>query len=390
MSVHDLTERDVYDSEHRDFAESVAAFLRKQVTPRVAEFENAGMVPREIYRTAGELGMAGLQIPEEYGGGGQAGFLFNCVVTEQVAYERATLGSLRVHTDVVTPYLLSLATSEQRRRWLPGMASGELMTSIAMTESAAGSDLAGIKTSLERKGENWVLNGAKTFITGGAQSDLIVVVARSQAARERRDGLTLAVVESSMNGFVRGAPLEKLGLKAQDTTELFFDQVVIPPENILGEPGRAFEYLSAHLAQERLSIAVNSQAQAVAAHRITCDYVRDRRVFGAILGSFQNTKFVLAELAARIAAGQALVDRAMLRHEHGRLTLAEAAAVKLYCTELHGHVVDACLQLHGGYGYTWEQDICRMYADARVARIYGGTSEVMKGIIARTLDLVER
>lgn len=386
----DFIERDVYQDEHSDFAESVSAFLRQDVTPRIGEFEKAGMIDRDVYRAAGKLGIVGLQIPEEYGGGGQDGFLFNCVVTEQIAYERSTMGSLRVHTDVVTPYILSLATPEQRRRWLPGMASGDLMTSIAMTEPGAGSDLAGIRTSLERRGTDWVLNGSKTFITGGAQSDLVIVVARSEATENRRDGLTLAVVEASMTGFSRGGPLEKLGLKAQDTTELYFDDVTVPAENVLGEPGRAFTYLSAHLAQERLSIAVNSQAQALAALAVTCEYVRGRKVFGTTLGSFQNTKFVLADLATQASAGQALVDRAMVRHERGRLDPAEAAKVKLFCTELHGKIVDACLQLHGGYGYTWEQDICRMYADARVARIYGGTSEVMKGIVARTLDLVDR
>jgi alkylation response protein AidB-like acyl-CoA dehydrogenase len=388
VSLRPQLDRTVYGAEHRDFGDMVGAFLRNDVAPRVAEFEAAGMVDRDVYRSAGKLGLAGLQIPEEYGGGGQDGFLFNCVVTEQVAYERVTLGSLRVHTDVVTPYVLSLATDEQRRRWLPGMAGGELMTSIAMTEPATGSDLAGMRTTLRRDGSDWILNGAKTFITGGAQSDLVLVVARSSSSDgDRRAGLTIVVVEAGMPGFTRGAKLDKLGLKAQDTTELFFDDVRVPAANVLGEEGRAFGYLSAHLAQERLSIAVNSQAQAVAALELTCDYVREREVFGQRLGGFQNTRFVLAEQATQIAAGQALVDQAMARHERRELAPASAAQVKLFCTELHGRVVDACLQLHGGYGYVWEQDICRLYADARVARIYGGTSEVMKGIIARTLQL---
>lgn len=379
--------RDVYESEHQDFASMVSAFLRQEVAPRVADFEAAGMVDRDVYRAAGQLGLVGLQIPEEYGGGGQDGFLFNCVVTEQVAYERVTMGSLRVHTDVVTPYVLSLATPEQRRRWLPGMASGDLMTSIAMTEPGTGSDLAGMRSTLRRDGDDWILNGAKTFITGGAQSDLVLVVARSSTSEDRRSGLTLVVVEADMPGFTRGAALDKLGLKAQDTTELFFDDVRIPADNVLGDEGEAFRYLFSHLAQERLSIAVNSQAQAVAALDLTCAYVREREVFGQKLGGFQNTKFVLADQATQIAAGQALVDQAMSRLERGALSPASAAQVKLFCTELHGRVVDACLQLHGGYGYIWEQDICRMYADARVARIYGGTSEVMKGIVARTLQL---
>nr|WP_276515248.1 acyl-CoA dehydrogenase family protein [Actinomadura coerulea] len=381
-------DRTVYGAEHRDFADMVGAFLRDQVAPRVAEFEAAGMVHRDLYRAAGKLGLAGLQIPEEYGGGGQDGFLFNCVVTEQVAYERVTLGSLRVHTDVVTPYVLSLATDEQKRRWLPGMASGELMTSIAMTEPGTGSDLAGMRATLRRDGADWILNGTKTFITGGAQSDLVLVVARSSSSGDdRRAGLTIVAVEADMPGFTRGAELDKLGLRAQDTTELFFDDVRIPATNVLGEEGQAFRYLSSHLAQERLSIAVNSQAQAVAALDLTCEYVREREVFGQRLGGFQNTRFVLAEQATQIAAGQALVDQAMARHERRELAPPAAAQAKLFCTELHGRVADACLQLHGGYGYVWEQDICRMYADARVARIYGGTSEVMKGIIARTLQL---
>jgi acyl-CoA dehydrogenase len=388
VSLREQLMRSVYDDEHRDFADMVGAFLRQQVAPRKGEFEEAGMVARDVYRAAGDLGLVGLQIPEEYGGGGQDGFLFNCVVTEQVAYERVSLGSLRVHTDVVTPYVLSLATEEQKQRWLPGMASGELMTSIAMTEPGTGSDLAGMRSTLRRDGEDWILNGAKTFITGGAQADLVLVVARSATVEDdRRAGLTLIVVEAGMPGFSRGAKLDKLGLKAQDTTELFFDDVRIPAANVLGEPGEAFRYLSSHLAQERLSIAVNSQAQALAALDLTCDYVRDRTVFGQQLGGFQNTKFVLAEHATQVAAGQALIDQAMSQHERRELTPAAAAQVKLFCTEMHGKVVDACLQLHGGYGYVWEQDICRLYADARVARIYGGTSEVMKGIIARTLAL---
>lgn len=387
MALRPQLDRTVYGDEHRDFADMVGAFLRDDVAPRVAEFEAAGMVHRDVYRAAGRLGLVGLQIPEEYGGGGQDGFLFNCVVTEQVAYERVTLGSLRVHTDVVTPYVLSLATGEQKRRWLPGMASGELMTSIAMTEPGTGSDLAGMRATLRRDGADWILNGVKTFITGGAQADLILVVARSSSGDDRRAGLTIVAVEADMPGFSRGAKLDKLGLKAQDTTELFFDDVRVPAANVLGEEGEAFRYLSSHLAQERLSIAVNSQAQAVAALDLTCDYVREREVFGQPLGAFQNTRFALAEQAAQIAAGQALVDQAMARHERRELAPPAAAQVKLFCTELHGRVADACLQLHGGYGYVWEQDICRMYADARVARIYGGTSEVMKSIIARTLQL---
>nr|WP_302180761.1 acyl-CoA dehydrogenase family protein [Microbacterium sp. NC79] len=256
-----------------------------------------------------------------------------------------------------------------------------------MTEPAAGSDLAGMTTSLKSDGTGWRLNGSKTFITGGTQSELTIVVARSGNGNDRRGGLTLAVIEGNPEGLTRSQPQKKLGLHQQDTAELFFDDVYIPAENILGAEGRAFEYLSQNLAQERLSIAVNSQAQAVAALQLTRDHARDREMFGTTLSSFQNTKFTLADLSTRIAAGQALVDRAIRRHDASHLSAADAARVKLFTTELHGLVTDACLQLFGGYGYMQEQAIGRLYADARVARIYGGTSEVMKTIIAKSLGL---
>jgi len=380
--------RTVYNDEHKAFGEAVAAFLASEVTPYQSEWEEAGVVPRKLYTALARLGVAGIQVPEEYGGGGETSFLFNCVVTEQVAYARATLGSLRVHTDVVMPYILAYGSAEQRQRWLPGMASAELMSSIAMTEPGTGSDLAGMATSARRSADgSWVLSGSKTFITGGSQSDLVVVVARTSKSDNRRDGLSLLVVEEGMPGFQRGRRLKKLGLLAQDTAELFFDDVPVPAANLLGEEGRAFDYLGGNLAQERLSIAVNSQAQAVAALAVTADYVRDRKVFGNALSSFQNTKFVLAECQSHVAAGQAMVDQAMTSHERGELTPAEAATVKLFCSEMQGRVVDACLQLHGGYGYIRDYDISRLYADARVSRIYGGTSEVMKSIIAKSMGL---
>jgi acyl-CoA dehydrogenase len=380
-------QRTVYNDEHKAFGETVAAFLASEVIPYQSEWEEAGLVPRKLYSALAQLGVAGLQVPEEYGGGGATSFLFNCVVTEQVAYARATLGSLRVHTDVVMPYILAYGTAEQRQRWLPGMASAELMSSIAMTEPGTGSDLAGMATTARRSADGWVLNGSKTFITGGSQADLVVVVARTSKSDNRRDGLSLLVVEEGMPGFQRGRRLKKLGLLAQDTAELFFDDVAVPAANLLGEEGRAFDYLGGNLAQERLSIAVNSQAQAVAALSVTVDYVKDRAVFGKSLSSFQNTKFVLAECQSHVSAGQAMVDQAMVSHERGELNPAEAATVKLFCSEMQGRVVDACLQLHGGYGYVRDYDISRLYADARVSRIYGGTSEVMKSIIAKSMGL---
>lgn len=382
-----MLERDVYSAEHLAFGDTVAKFLTNEVVPNLHEWERAGAVPRDLYRKAGEIGMVGMQIPEEYGGGGQTSFLFNCMLTEQIAYQRATMGSLRVHIDVVLRYILELGTPEQHARWLPGMASGHLMSSIAMTEPGSGSDLAGARTKAQKVDGGWRLNGAKTFITGGTQSDLVVVVARTSEADNRRGGLSLLVVEADMDGFGRGRQMEKLGLLSQDICELSFEDVFVPDANLLGNEGAAFEQMTRNLAQERLSIAVNAQAQAVAAFEVTLDYVRTRRVFGAPLAGFQNSKFVMADVSTRIEAGQALVDRAINAHERGTLTPADAARVKLFTTELQGYVTDACLQLHGGYGFIREYDICRLYADARVSRIYGGTSEVMKSIIAKSLEL---
>ncbi|MBV0896129.1 acyl-CoA dehydrogenase family protein [Microbacterium sp. NC79] len=379
-------DRDAYDDDHREFGDAVGAFVRREVVPHQAEWEAAGAVSLDAYRAAGEAGFVGLAVPEQFGGGG-APFSYNCVFTEQVAYALASFGALRVHMDVIIPYVTSIATPQQQERWLPAMATAEKMAAIAMTEPAAGSDLAGMTTSLKSDGTGWRLNGSKTFITGGTQSELTIVVARSGNGNDRRGGLTLAVIEGNPEGLTRSQPQKKLGLHQQDTAELFFDDVYIPAENILGAEGRAFEYLSQNLAQERLSIAVNSQAQAVAALQLTRDHARDREMFGTTLSSFQNTKFTLADLSTRIAAGQALVDRAIRRHDASHLSAADAARVKLFTTELHGLVTDACLQLFGGYGYMQEQAIGRLYADARVARIYGGTSEVMKTIIAKSLGL---
>jgi alkylation response protein AidB-like acyl-CoA dehydrogenase len=380
-------QRTVYGPEHEAFAEALRAFLTNEVVPHMAEWEDAGAVPRNLYRQVAKIGVTGIQVPAEYGGAGERSFLFNCVVTEQIAYARATLGALRVHTDVVMPYVMSYATAEQKARWLPGMAAGELMSAIAMTEPGTGSDLAGMATTARRTDEGWVLNGAKTFISGGSQAELIVVVARTSRPEDRRGGLSLLVVEEGMPGFARGKNLKKLGLLTQDTSELFFDDVLVPHANLLGEEGKAFQYLASNLAQERLSIAVNAQAQAVAALEVTLAYVKQRSVFGKPLAGFQNTKFVLADLETQVTAGQVLVDRALADHEAGALSAPDAAKVKLFCTEMQGRVVDACLQLHGGYGYVREYDICRLYADARVTRIYGGTSEVMKSIIAKSMGL---
>jgi acyl-CoA dehydrogenase len=381
--------RTIYGADHEIFGATVRKFFEAEVVPQFAAWEERGAPPQEFYRRAGDLGIPGLQIPEEYGGGGQQSFLFNAIVTEEAFRACVGLGSLRVHMDIVLPYLMHYATDQQKQRWLPGAARGELMTAIAMTEPSTGSDLAGIRTTATREGDSYLLNGAKTFITGGANASLILVVARTSAPtpQDRRGGLSIVVVEKGMPGFTVGQNLKKLGLKAQDTTELFFDNVEVPVDNLLGEEGRAFEYLMHNLAQERLTIAVAAIASARTAVSLTVEYVKQRDVFGKRLSTFQNTKFVLAGCAAKLDAGQAVIDQSLRALDTGELTVPDAAKAKLFTTEVQGVILDECLQLFGGYGYMLDYPISRLYADARVTRIYGGTSEVIKTIIAKDLGL---
>ena len=376
-----------YTEEHENFRAVAREFLAKKVVPRFPEWEEAGLVPREFFLELGELGVPGLQIPEEYGGGGAESFLFNAVWLEETARAHVHFGGLSVHTNVVLPYFMSYANAEQKRRWLPGMADGALMSAIAMTEPGTGSDLAGMATTARRHGDHYLLSGAKTFITGGVNADLVIVVARTAHTDDRRGGLSLLVVERDMPGFARGRTLDKIGLKVQDTAELSFDEVEVPVANLLGEEGEAFRYLAGNLPQERLHIAVTAVAAAEAAIATTVDYVKERQVFGKPVAAFQNTKFELAACAAETEAGRAMLDRALLAHDAGELTGVDAAKLKIFCTELQGRVVDRCLQLFGGYGYMREYPIARLYADARVTRIYGGTTEVLKTIIAKSLGL---
>jgi len=376
------------NDEQHAFRESVRAFLTEQVVPHVAEWEAVKCVPKSLYAEFGRLGVTGIQIPPEFGGAGETSYIYNAIFAEEVVHTGAVSGALQLHLNVVLPYFLKLATPEQRARWFPAFASGESMTAIAMTEPGTGSDLAGISASAVRDGDSYLLNGAKTFITGGMNADLVIVVARtSRSETDRRAGLTLLVVEEAMAGFSRGRNLDKLGLKSQDTGELFFDDVRVPATNRLGDEGRAFDYLTANLPQERMSIAVSAQASSERAIALTVDYTRERKAFGTPIASFQNTKFVLAGLSAKVEAGRHLVDRALEELDAGTLTVADAARVKLFTTEMQAEVMDSCLQLHGGYGYMLEYPIARMYADARVSRIYGGSSEIMKVIIAKDLGL---
>jgi acyl-CoA dehydrogenase len=383
--------RTVFDDEHEAFRKVVRDFIAREVAPVHHEWEEQGHPPRDFYRRLGEMGILGIEAPEEYGGGGAETFKFSAVVTEEAARAGVTFGTYSVHSNLILPYLVKYATDEQKKRWLPGFISGDIMTSIAMTEPGTGSDLANIATSakLSEDGSHYILNGAKTFITGGALADLVLVVCRTAAStpENRRGGLSILCVDTTSEGYAVGRKLQKIGLKASDTAELSFDNVRVPVEDRLGDEGEGFNYLTHNLAQERLTIALQSSAAAQAALRHALNYVKERNIFGKPLAAFQNTKFVLAECATDVEAIVLMTDRALELHDSGDLTVADAAKVKLFCTEGAGRVIDKCLQLHGGYGYVTEYPIARLYADTRVSRIYGGTSEVMKTIIAKSLGI---
>ncbi|MEV5505230.1 acyl-CoA dehydrogenase family protein [Streptomyces orinoci] len=383
--------RTVFNDDHEAFRRTIRDFIAAEVVPYYDEWREAGLVPRDFYKKLGELGVFGIEVPEEYGGAGESGFKYQAVIVEECARAGVSFGGSGVHTALCLPYLLAYATEEQKRRWLPPFVTGEMMTAIAMTEPGTGSDLAGMRTTarLSEDGTHYVLNGAKTFITGGVQADRVLVCARTAppTPEDRRGGISILVVDTSSEGYTVGRKLEKLGLQTSDTAELFFDDVKVPVEDLLGEEGRAFSYLGQNLPQERLGIAVSAYAQSAAALEFAKEYVRERTVFGKAVASFQNTKFVLADCKAEVDAMQAVVDRALEAHDTGELTAADAASAKLFTTERAAVVIDKCLQLHGGYGYMMEYPVARLYADTRVSRIYGGTSEVMRSIIAKSMGL---
>jgi len=380
-------QRKHYDEDQLAFGDAVRTFIGKEILPHYLEWEAAGLAPRELFTAAGANGFLGMQIPEQYGGGGVADFRFNQILDEELALAGvggAGLG-LTLHNDICLPYFLRYCTEEQQQRWLPGIASGELITAVAMTEPGAGSDLAGIRTSARPDGSDLIVNGAKTFITNGINADLVITAVRT--GPERHKGLSLVVVERGMPGFERGRNLDKLGLHSQDTAEMSFSDVRVPRENVLGELGSGFLGLVSNLPQERMSLAISSLASARAALNWTVDYVRQRKAFGNPLGSLQNTRFVLAEVATEVDVAQAYLDRCVLALNEDDLTVEDAAKAKWWSTELQGRAVDRCLQLHGGYGYMQEYPIARAFADARVSRIYGGATEIMKEIIGRSLKL---
>ena len=376
----------IYEQEHEDFRATVRAFMEKEVVPHHDQWEKDGQVSRDVWLRAGEQGLLCFDVDEEYGGAGVKDFRYNAIVAEEITRVGAGGLGFPVHTDVIVPYISSLATPEQKQRWLPGLVSGELISAIAMTEPGAGSDLQGVRTSAVDKGDHYVLNGSKTFISNGIISDLVIVVARTDPDAGHQ-GISLLVVERGMPGFERGRNLEKLGLKAQDTAELFFDNVAVPKENLLGEEGSGFVSLMVNLPQERLSIAAIAVAAIEHVLDLSLAYAKEREAFGKPIGKFQHNRFVLAEMATEAHIARVFVNDCILKLNAGEVDASLASMAKWWTTELQKKVVDQGLQLHGGYGYMTEYPIAKAYADSRIQTIYGGTTEIQKEIIGRSLGL---
>jgi len=378
--------RTLFEDEHEWFRESVATFVDRELMPHRERFRAQRSIDRDAWLKAGEAGFLGLGVPAEHGGSGIEDFRFNAVLGEELARAGFAYSScFGIQTDVVAPYLLRLTSEEQRRRWLPGFCTGEIVTAIGMTEPAAGSDLRGMQSTAVRDGEDWRLSGSKTFITNGYDADLVIAAAKTPDP----GGISLFAVEEGMEGFSRGNKLDKLGQHEADTAELFFDDVHIPAANLIGEPGRGMSYMVDHLSQERISTAIVNVAHAANVMRLTLEYVLERKAFGRPVGSFQNSRFVLAEADAELDMARVYVDRCVEAHVAGELTSIEAAKAKLVSSEIQNRVIDTCLQLHGGYGYIEEYEVARSFVDARVTRIWAGTNEIMKEVIGRSLGLQE-
>ncbi|MDN5937789.1 MAG: acyl-CoA dehydrogenase family protein [Salinisphaera sp.] len=373
------------NSEQASYRDMARRFVASEIAPHFDAWESAGVIDRELFRKAGDLGLLCPQVPEQYGGPG-ASFQYNAIVVEELNYGgfAGPASCFSVHSDVCAGYLLTCGSEGQKQAWLPRLVSGDAVCAIAMTEPGAGSDLQGVQTRARPQGDHYIINGQKTFISNGQQADLVIVVARTSDAPGHK-GISLLLVEGEREGLRRGRNLDKLGHKSADTSELFLDDVVVPRENLLGGEGGGFAVLMGELPQERLTLAVSSMAAAQRAYDITVAYVHERKAFGQPIAAFQNTRFKLADLKTELLVGWAFVDQCLDRHERGELDTFDASAAKLWCSEMHGRMVDACVQLHGGYGFMREYEICRLYADARVQRIYGGTSEIMRELISRNL-----
>ena len=379
-------ERPILEAEHESFRQTVRSFLSNEVVPFHDQWEKDGVVPRELWTKAGAQGLLCFDVAEEYGGPGVSDFRYNMVMAEELTRAGVNGPGFLVHTDIIVPYLSSLGTDEQKRRWLPGCVSGETITAIAMTEPGAGSDLQGIRTTAVDKGDHYVLNGSKTFISNGILSDLVIVVARTDAEAGHK-GISLLVVERGMDGFERGRNLEKMGLKAQDTAELFFDNVVVPKENLLGEEGSGFISLMMNLPQERLSIAMIAAAACEHILELSLSYAKEREAFGKPIGKFQHNRFLIAEMATEARIARVFVDDCVRLHNEGKCDVSLAAMAKWWTTELQTKLVDRAVQLHGGYGYMMEYPVARAYVDSRIQTIYGGTTEIQKEIIGRSLGI---
>lgn len=380
-----LDNRPIFNEDHQMFREAVRGFIKAEVAPNFARWEEQGIVDRRFWTAAGQAGLLCPHVPEQYGGPG-GDFRFNAVVVEELGHAGYTgpMTNISVHSDVCAGYILNAGTEEQKQKWLPKLVSGEAVCAVAMTEPGTGSDLQGIKTRAVRHGDRLRINGSKTFISNGQHADLVIVVARTSDAPGAK-GLSLILVETTRAGFRRGRKLEKLGQWSADTLELYFDDVEVPVSHIMGAEGAGFATLMTELPQERLVIAIQSMASSQRAFELTRDYVRERKAFGQAIADFQNTRYKLADLKADLLVGWSFVDQSLAKHVRGELSALEASTAKLWCSEMHGRLVDACVQLHGGYGYMREYEICRLYADARVQRIYGGTSEIMRELISRQL-----
>jgi alkylation response protein AidB-like acyl-CoA dehydrogenase len=377
-------DRTLFTAEHDAFRALCHDFFSREAAPHTERWEKDGIVDRQIWLEAGKHGLLGFDVPEEFGGAGISDFRYNAILAEEIANTGTVGVGFTLQNDVVAPYLIKLTNDEQKARWLPGFASGEIITAIAMTEPGAGSDLQGVATTARREGDHYIVNGSKTFITNGILSDLVIVVAKTDPSAGHK-GMSLLVVERGMAGFERGRNLDKAGMKSQDTAELFFNDVRVPASNLIGEEGRGFYHLMMSLPQERLSIAVAAVAGAERALALTTAYCKDRKAFGNTIGSFQNTRFALAEMQTELRVARTYVDQCILALNDGKLSADEAAGAKYWTTDLQGKVVDQCVQLHGGYGFMTEYEVSRLWRDARVQRIYGGTNEIMKEIVGRSM-----
>jgi len=375
-----------FEQEHEDFRATVRAFLEREVVPHHDQWEKDGQVAREVWTRAGAAGLLCFDVDEEYGGAGVKDFRYNMIVADEIGKVGASGLGFPVHTDIIVPYISSLGTDEQKARWLPGLVSGELISAIAMTEPGAGSDLQGIRTTAVDKGDHYVLNGSKTFISNGIMSDLVIVVCRTNPDAGHQ-GISLLVVERGMDGFERGRNLDKMGLKAQDTAELFFDNVEVPKTNLLGEEGSGFISLMVNLPQERISIAAIAVAACEHVLQLCLDYAKEREAFGRPIGKFQHNRFLLAEMATEVRIARVFVNDCVLKLNAGEVDTSLASMAKWWTTELQKKIVDQGVQLHGGYGYMMEYPIAKAYVDSRIQTIYGGTTEIQKEIIGRSLGI---